>query len=494
MTMTEQAAPAHLASLLQQLADIVGPAQVLTTPADTDAYLHDWRGRYHGEAPCVVRPGNTAEVAAVVAACAQADVAMVPQGGNTGLVGGGVPCDAAHRHRPQVVVSLQRLQRIRAIDAANHTLTAEAGCTLQQVQEEASAAGLLFPLAIASQGTATIGGNLSTNAGGVQVLRYGNMRELTLGLEVVLADGRIWDGLRGLRKDNTGYDMKQLFIGAEGTLGLITAAVLKLFPRPQAQAVAWLAIPGPQTAVELLGRMRAHFGERVSAFEIINRAALELVLKHIPQTHSPLTRVHDWQLLLQLDAASADDSAAASLQDALTAFLATEQAAGRVLDGVIAQTGAQTAALWRLRESISEAQKTEGFSIKHDVSLPISRIHEFIARADARLTAAYPGVRIVCFGHIGDGNLHYNPSQPLAEDNRDFIAATPAVNRQVHDLVHELGGSISAEHGLGQLKREEILRYKQPLEMEMMRRVKDALDPQGLMNPGKLLLDGEPSK
>jgi FAD/FMN-containing dehydrogenase len=474
-------------ALLQRLTGIVGERHVLTAAADLGAYCNDWRGRYHGQALCVVRPGTTAEVVALVAACAQAGAAMVPQGGNTGLVGGGVPCSAESlaQHQPQVLISLQRLRNIREIDTANHTITVDAGCTLQQVQEAAAEAGLLFPLAIASQGTATIGGNLSTNAGGVQVLRYGNMRELTLGLEVVLADGRVWDGLRGLRKDNTGYDLKQLFIGAEGTLGLITAAVLKLHPRPQAQLTAWLALPDPQTAVALLGRLRQHFGECVSAFEIINRAALELVLKHIPGTHSPLPVVHDWQLLLQLDAASAAEGI--SLADALSELLAAEQAAGRLLDAVLAQSATQAAALWKLRESISEAQKKEGFSIKHDVSVPISRIAEFIARADAQLTRNYPGVRIACFGHLGDGNLHYNLSRPLAEDNRAFIAATAEVNRLVHDLVHELGGSISAEHGLGQLKREEILRYKSPLEIELMRSIKAALDPQGLMNPGKLL-------
>ncbi|KYC29125.1 FAD linked oxidase domain protein [Sterolibacterium denitrificans] len=501
--MSNEAARQAADALKLRLSEIVGSRQVLTEAADTQPYLHDWRGRYHGQALCVVRPGTTAEVAAVVAACAQAGaggIAMVPQGGNTGLVGGGVPCNAeadsadladplASAGRPQVVISLQRLQRIRAIDTANHTLTAEAGCTLQQVQEAAAEAGLLFPLAIASQGTATIGGNLSTNAGGVQVLRYGNMRELTLGLEVVLADGRIWDGLRGLRKDNTGYDLKQLFIGAEGTLGLITAAVLKLHPRPRAQLTAWLALPDPQVAVELLGRLRQHFGERVSAFEIINRAALELVFKHVPDTHSPLSRIHDWQLLLQLDASSAAEGA--TLADDLSELLVAEQAAGRLLDAVLAQSETQAAALWKLRESISEAQKKEGFSIKHDVSLPISRLHEFIEQTDARLTSRYPGVRIVCFGHLGDGNLHYNPSQPLAEDNRAFIAATAEVNRLVHDLVHALGGSISAEHGLGQLKREEILRYKSPLEIELMRNIKTALDPRGLMNPGKLLSNSD---
>jgi FAD/FMN-containing dehydrogenase len=339
----------------------------------------------------------------------------------------------------------------------------------------------LFPLSLAAEGSATIGGNLATNAGGVQVLRYGNARELTLGLEVVLADGRIWNGLRALRKDNTGYDLKHLFIGAEGTLGLITAATLKLFPRPRARATAWVAVPGPAAAVALLGRLRDAAGDNVTAFEIIGRPALDLVLKHIPGARDPLSGKPAWQVLVELSGARAD--LAATLESALADAVAD----GLAADAVLAASEAQAAALWALRENISEAQKIEGVSIKHDIAVPVSRIAEFIARADAALAAAFPGVRIVCFGHIGDGNLHYNQSRAEAESNAEFIARTGAVNRVVHDLVHELGGSISAEHGLGQLKREEILRYKSGIEMDMMRAVKRALDPRGLMNPGKLL-------
>ena len=463
------------ADFLDGLRAIVGATRVLTGAEDVAPFCTDWRGRYTGAASCIVLPGTADEVAAVVRTCAAAGVAMVPQGGNTGLCGGATPIGG------EVVVALTRLNRIRAIDADNNSITVEAGCTLHVVQEAAHAADRLFPLSLAAEGSATIGGNLATNAGGVQVLRYGNARELTLGLEVVLADGRIWNGLRALRKDNTGYDLKHLFIGAEGTLGLITAATLKLFPRPRARATAWVAVPGPAAAVALLGRLRDAAGDNVTAFEIIGRPALDLVLKHIPGARDPLSGKPAWQVLVELSGARAD--LAATLESALADAVAD----GLAADAVLAASEAQAAALWALRENISEAQKIEGVSIKHDIAVPVSRIAEFIARADAALTAAFPGVRIVCFGHIGDGNLHYNQSRAEAESNAEFIARTGAVNRVVHDLVHELGGSISAEHGLGQLKREEILRYKSGIEMDMMRAVKRALDPRGLMNPGKLL-------
>jgi len=471
-------------TLAEILATIVGASRVLTAAADVAPYLTDWRGRYTGAALCVVLPGSTEEVARVVVRCAEAGVAVVAQGGNTGLVGGATPLgEREAAGRGEVVLSLTRMKRIRATDVANNTITVESGCTLRDLQDAAAQAGRLFPLSLAAEGSATIGGNLSTNAGGVQVLRYGNMRELTLGLEVVLADGRVWDGLRGLRKDNTGYDLKQLFIGAEGTLGIITAAVLKLFPRPQTRATAWIAIGDPGLAVALLGRLRERFGERVTAFEIIGRSALDLVLRHIPGARAPLPRAHSWQLLLELSDAQAN----ADLQGALATALAAERDAGLIDDAAIANSEAQAETLWQLRENISEAQRREGFSIKHDVALPLSRISEFIARADAALAHAFPGLRIVCFGHIGDGNLHYNLSKPEFQDNTLFVAQTAQVNRIVHDLVDELGGSISAEHGLGQLKRREIRRYKSVVEMEMMVRVKQALDPDGLFNPGKLL-------
>ncbi len=462
--------------LLDTLRTLLGADHVLTDPFDIAPYCTDWRGRYSGQPLCVVRPGTTDEVAAAVAACAQAGVAVVPQGGNTGLCGGATPVNG------EVLVSLTRLDRIRAIDPDNNTLTVEAGCTLAAVQTAAAAAGRLFPLSLAAEGTATIGGNLSTNAGGVQVLRYGNARELCLGLEVVLPDGRVWNGLRGLRKDNTGYDLKHLFIGAEGTLGLITAAVLKLFSRPRSVATAWTAVPSPAAAVALLTRLREKIGGRVTAFELIGRPALDLVLQHIPGSHDPLPEHAPWQVLIELS-----DTMETDLSAPLEEVLSDAAEAGEALDAALARSLAQTHALWALRENISEAQKIEGLSIKHDISLPVSRIPEFIARCDAALVAAFAGVRIVCFGHLGDGNLHYNQSKPAAQDNAEFIAQTAAVNRIVHDLVHEFGGSISAEHGLGQLKRDEIQRYKSAVEMDLMRAVKRALDPHGLMNPGKVL-------
>ena len=461
--------------LIARLRGLLGERHVLTAADDVATYCTDWRGRYAGSALCVALPGSTEEVAAVVRACAAAGVAVVPQGGNTGLCGGATPTGG------EVVLCLRRMNRIRAVDADNNSINVEAGCTLHAVQEAARAADRLFPLSLAAEGSATIGGNLSTNAGGVQVLRYGNARELTLGLEVVLADGRIWDGLRALRKDNTGYDLKHLFIGAEGTLGLITAATLKLFPRPRTHATAWVAVPDPAAAVRLLGRLRDAAGDNVTAFEIVGRPALELVLRHIPNARDPLAGKPAWQVLIELSGAR--DDLAATLEQAL------QQAAedGLIDDAALAASEAQTAALWAMRENVSEAQKIEGVSIKHDIAVPVSRIAEFIARADAALQAAFPAVRIVCFGHIGDGNLHYNQSRSDVQSNGEFIAQTGAVNRIVHDLVHELGGSISAEHGLGQLKREEVLRYKSATEMDMMRAVKQALDPRGLLNPGKLL-------
>jgi FAD/FMN-containing dehydrogenase len=464
--------------LVTELRQLLGERNVLIAADDVAPYCTDWRGRYSGSALCVALPGNTDEVAAVVRACVAAGVAgvpMVPQGGNTGLCGGATPQGG------EVVVNLRRMNRIRGIDADNNSITVDAGCTLHAVQEAAKAADRLFPLSLAAEGSATIGGNLATNAGGVQVLRYGNARELTLGLEVVLADGRIWNGLRALRKDNTGYDLKHLFIGAEGTLGLITAATLKLFPLPRAQATAWVAVPDPAAAVSLLGRLRDAAGDNVTAFEIVGRAGLELVLRHIPNARDPLPGKPAWQVLIELSGAR--DDLSATLEQALQEAAAD----GLVDDAALAASEAQTAALWALRENVSEAQKIEGVSIKHDIAVPVSRIAEFIARADLALAAAFPAVRIVCFGHIGDGNLHYNQSKPDAQSNSEFIEQTEAVNRIVHDLVHQLGGSISAEHGLGQLKREEVLRYKSATEMDMMRAVKQALDPRGLMNPGKLL-------
>ncbi|MDR2239108.1 MAG: FAD-binding oxidoreductase [Zoogloeaceae bacterium] len=468
----------NAADISERLAGIVG-ARNVATGAEAAPHLVDWRRRYSGEARCVVKPASTAEVAAVVAFCAEARIPMVPQGGNTGLVGGATP----RRDGDEIVINLSRMKRIREIDIANDTLTAEAGCLLAEVQAAAADAGRLFPLSLASEGSCEIGGNLSTNAGGTAVLRYGNMRELTLGLEAVLPDGRVWHGLRGLRKDNTGYDLKHLFIGAEGTLGIITAAVLKLFPLPRRHATAWLALRDPAAAVALLSRLRGVCGERLAGFEIIGRPALELMLKHIPGARDPFAAASPWYVLVEL----ADTLAESDPSGMLETLLGVEIEAGRVTDAAVAQDLAQRQTFWQLREQISEAQRIEGISIKHDIAVPVSRIAEFIARADAALARAFPAARIVTFGHIGDGNLHYNLSRREVAANAELIARAPEVNRIVHDIVAELGGSISAEHGLGQLKRSEILRYKSAVEMDLMRAVKQALDPHGLMNPGKVL-------
>ncbi|MBI2305688.1 MAG: FAD-binding oxidoreductase [Rhodocyclales bacterium] len=463
--------------LVERLQTAVGTGNVLRGD-DMAPYLVDWRGRYRGAARCVVRPGGVAEVAAVVRACAEAGAPVVPQGGNTSLCGAATPDDAGEA----VVVCLSRMNRIRALDAENNTITAEAGCVLAALQYAAVEAGRQFPLSLAAEGSAQLGGNLSTNAGGVQVLRYGNTRELTLGLEVVLPSGEVWHGLRGLRKDNTGYDLKHLFIGAEGTLGIITAATMKLFPLPTAVATAWVSVASPRAAIGLLTALQGEFGPLLTACELVSELSLGLVLRHIPGAARPLA-ASPWYVLVELSAGGDDAELCARLE----VFLARELDAEQCSDAVLAQSEAQARQLWALRENISEAQKIEGVSIKHDVSLPISRLAAFLDQADGALANAFPGLRVVAFGHVGDGNLHYNLSMAEQGDNAAFVAAQPAVNRIVHDLVHVHGGSISAEHGIGQLKREEILRYKSPLEMEMMRAIKRALDPQGLMNPGKVL-------
>ena len=460
-------------TLLASLAAIVGANQVLSGAADLAPYLTDWRGRYRGAARCVVRPGTTAEVAAVVKACVAAGAPLVPQGGNTSLCGAATP-DATGL---AVIVSLGRLNRVVAVDRQNNTISVEAGCTLAAVQKAARVADRLFPLALASEGSCQIGGNLSTNAGGVQVLRYGNTRELTLGLEVVLPDGEIWDGRRGLRKDNTGYDLKHLFIGAEGTLGIITGAVLKLFPLPAVHTTTWLNVASPPAAVDLLNRAKSAFDAQLTAFELVSETALGLVLRHIPGAARP-GAPGPWYVLAEFSGAA---------PRAVEEWLAARLAVGEVGDGVVAQTAAQAARLWALRENISEAQKIEGISIKHDIAVPVSRIPEFLATADSALAAAFPGVRVVAFGHVGDGNLHYNLSMADTGANAAFIACQPEVNRLVHDTVAALDGSISAEHGIGQLKRDELLRYKSPVEIALMRSLKQALDPRGLMNPGKVL-------
>jgi FAD/FMN-containing dehydrogenase len=449
---------------LAALARVAGAANVLTGEADTAAYTTDWRKQFHGSALCVVRPASSTEVAAIVRLCAGAGIAIVPQGGNTGLCGGSVPTGA----RQELVLSLSRMNRIREMDALNNTVTAEAGCVLAQVQLAAQRADRLFALSLGAEGSCQIGGNLSTNAGGVNVLRYGNAREQVLGLEVVLPDGRLWDGLRGLRKDNTGYDLKQLFVGAEGTLGVITAAVLKLHPRPTASATAWIAVRSPQHAVELLSHLRQSCGDRLSAFELLSRTCVDAVIAHRPQIRDPLPG-SAWAVLVQLGDSGTGEALHASLEQAL-------ERGG--VDAVIAKNEGESQALWSIRETIPEAQFA---NVKHDISVPVSKIPEFIERAHGGLQAIAPRLPVYCFGHVGDGNLHYNVGDAALAARRD------EVNRIVYDVVDALGGSISAEHGLGQLKRAEIARHKPALELELMRALKKALDPHGLMNPGKVI-------
>ncbi|WP_025915898.1 FAD-binding oxidoreductase [Herminiimonas sp. CN] len=457
----------------------LGANYVLTGAADTAAYLTDWRGRFTGRALAVVKPGSTAEVAAVVKLCNQFKVPLVPQGGNTGLVLGSVPDDSG----AAIVLSLTRLNRIRAIDTQNNTITVEAGCILENLQQAASSAERLFPLSLASEGSCTVGGNLSSNAGGTAVLRYGNTRELCLGLEVVTAQGEVWDGLRGLRKDNTGYDLRDLFIGAEGTLGIITAAVMKLFPQPKAQITALAALATPADALQLLTLAQAHCGAALTGFELMSDFCLQLVTKHFPQMRLPFAENHPQYVLLELSDSESEQHANDMLESLIGAALEQEV----ITDAIVAASIAQSQALWNLREHISLAQAAEGKNIKHDISVPISRIADFIQTTDALLQQAAPGCRMVTFGHLGDGNLHYNVSPPQGMNDQAFIARQDAINLVVHDSVHGYGGSISAEHGLGALKRDEIRRYKSAVEMQMMRTLKQAFDPLNLMNPGKVL-------
>jgi len=467
------------ATVLERIKAAVGPKGYTVDPAEIAPHCQSWRDNWHGWVPMVVKPANVDEVAAVVAICAESGTPIVPQGGNTGLTGGGQP----HASGTEIIISTSRMNRVREIDILNNTMTVEAGCILADLQVAAADADRLFPLSLAAEGSCQIGGNLSTNAGGTQVLRYGNARNLVLGLEVVLPDGRIWDGLRGLRKDNTGYDLKQLFIGAEGTLGMITAAVVKLFPKPTEIQTALVAVPDPTAALALLSRASEMLGEQVSAFELIQRRAIDFVLHHVPGVTDPMAQAHPWYVLMEVFGQGEPDS----LRGPVEVVLGDGLEAGEVLDAVLAANRAQGQALWKIRESIPEAQNHEGQSVKHDVSVPLSRIAEFLERADLALAAAYPGVRCVAFGHIGDGNIHYNPAQPLAADGADFAAEYGAINRIVHDLIAELNGSISAEHGLGRLRREEVLRYKSSVEMDLMRSVKKALDPDNIMNPGKVV-------
>jgi FAD/FMN-containing dehydrogenase len=466
-------------NLARDLNLLLGPGGLITEPADMAPYLTDWRKLYKGTALGIARPRDTAEVAAVVRRAAKARVAIVPQSGNTGMVGGGVPLAEGQ----SLVLSLERMNRILAVDPANYTITVEAGCILQQVQQAAEAADRLFPLSLTAEGSCRIGGNLSTNAGGIAVLHYGNMRDLTLGIEVVLPDGEIWDGLRALRKDNTGYDLKHLFIGAEGTLGIITAAVLKLFPRPRERVTAFAAAANLPATLALLARLREASGDALTSFELIPRISLDLAIEHVTGSFDPFARRHDHYLLIELSSASRSAGLRAMAESVLAA--AIEE--GLLADATIAESEAQARRLWFLREAIVAAQVPAGVGIKHDIAVPVAAVPDFLAEANEACHAALPGLRVLAFGHLGDGNIHFNLCQPNDMSASDFLARTGAFNRLVHDIVARHGGSISAEHGLGQLRRDEIRRYKPAVELELMRRIKAALDPDGLMNPGKLI-------
>ncbi len=468
-------------ALLAELRDLLGPAQVLTRAGqgDLSAWERDWRKRWHGQALAVVRPGSTAEVAQVVQACARHGTSIVPQGGNTGLVGGGVP-DASGT---QLLLSLQRLNRVRHIDPANLTMTVDAGMVLQAVQQAAADAGLLFPLSLAAEGSCTIGGNLATNAGGTQVLRYGNARELCLGLEVVTAQGEVWSGLSGLRKDNTGYDLRDLFIGSEGTLGIITAATLKLYPQPAASLTALASTGSLDQCVALLGLAQARLGARLTGFEVMNAFSLQLVRRHFPQLAQPLAAA-PWTVLLEYADADGEAGARSRFEALLEAAL--EQ--GLIADAAVAESLAQSAGLWQLRESIPLAQSEEGLNVKHDISVPVSGIPAFCASTDAALQAAIPGVRLVNFGHLGDGNLHYNVQCPEGAESLAFLAThEDTINRIVYDAVQAAEGSFSAEHGVGALKLHEMEARKSPVALGLMRSIKQALDPQGRLNPGRVV-------
>ena len=466
-------------ALAGRLREILGVDGVLTDPADCAPFLVDHLGRCHGRAVAVVQPRSVAQVSQLLALCESERIGVVPHGGNTSYCGGAIPDESGR----QLVLSLRRLNRIRSVDVTNYSLTAEAGCILSQVQQAADTAGCFFPLSLGSQGSCQIGGNLSTNAGGVNVLRYGMMRDLVLGLEVVLPGGRVLEGLSALRKDNTGYDIKSLFLGAEGTLGVITAATLKLFPQIRARATALVALPDVRAAVTLLGELRAASGDRISSFELISRAALELTTRHIPGVSDPLAAAHGWYVLCELSSARAAEPLDEVLEEALGAALTR----GTLLDAVLTRSERERAALWKLRESIPEAQRHEGASLKHDISLPIAVLADFLDRAVPWVSANVPDGRLVAYGHVGDGNLHFNISQSAGADRERFLARVDSVRRAVHELVREFGGSFSAEHGIGRLKVGELERYASAVELELMRAVKRALDPHGIMNPGKVL-------
>ena len=476
MDTPQQALPADL---IARFAAIVGEAHALRAASDIAPFLVEPRNKFHGATPLVLRPGSVAEVSAILRLAGATGTPIVPQGGNTGVVGGQVP-DASGR---EVVVSLSRLNRIREVDPAGDTMTVEAGVILAEAQRVADAADRLFPLSLASEGSCEIGGNLSTNAGGTAVLAYGNARNLVLGLEVVLADGAVWDGLRKLRKDNTGYDLRDLFVGAEGTLGIVTAAVLRLFPKPRGRSVAFIGLKDPAAALKLLAIGRAQAASSLTSFELIPRIAIDVVLKYVPGTRDPLAGRHDWYVLMEVSSSRSE----ADAEQAVEAIFGEGVASGIVEDGVQARSLDQANAFWRIRHTLSEVQKHEGGSIKHDIAVPVAAVPAFLAKANAAVTALIPGARPFPFGHLGDGNIHYNITQPEGADKAAFLARWGEVNDVVHAIVAEFGGTISAEHGIGQLKRDMLAAVKSPVEMEMMRKIKAVFDPTGILNPGKVL-------
>lgn len=468
-----------LAERLRAFVDIVGEANALTSANDIKPYLTENRGLYHGASPLVLKPGSTQEVSAILKLASETGTAIVPVSGRTGLVGGQVPREESQ----DVLLSLERMNRIREVDPVADVIVADGGAILADVQKAAEAHDRLFPLSLGSEGSCRIGGNLATNAGGTAVLAYGNMRQLCLGLEVVLPTGEIWDGLRRLKKDNSGYDLRDLFIGAEGTLGVITGAVLKMVPRPRGRQVAYVGLASPEAALQLFEKASQRCGSALTGFELMPRIGIEFTTKHISGVRDPLASVHPWYALVDISTSDSAETAEAMMQE----LLAEAFEAGLVSDAAIASSLTQQDAFWHLRESMSEAQRPEGGSIKHDVSVPVSRIPAFLAEADAAVHALMPDARICAFGHLGDGNIHYNISQPVGADKAAFIARWREVNAVVHAVVHKHTGSISAEHGVGQLKRDELVASRPAIETELMRRIKQAFDPAGIMNPGKVI-------
>jgi FAD/FMN-containing dehydrogenase len=474
-----------MTDIVDRLRSIVGDKGLITDDQGKHPYLTDWRENYLGTALAIVRPATVEEVAAVVKLCAADGVAIVPQGGNTGMSGGGTPREDSR----EIVLSLTRMNRILEIDKVGYTMTVEAGVVLKTIQEAAADADRLFPLSLGAEGSCTIGGNLSTNAGGVQVLHYGNARNLVLGLEVVLPNGEIWNGLRALKKDNTGYDLRDLYLGAEGTLGIITKAILKLLPKPKDHATSWSAVASPQAAVELLSGAYAASEDNVTSCELMGRQGIDLVLQHIAGTSDPLADKHDWYVLMEWSSARAprEGDNTDGLRDKMEAYLGEAMEKGLVLDAVIAQTEAQSKALWALRENHTEASKREGPSIKHDISVAVSKIPPFVPEGLAAMTKALPGCRPLVFGHVGDGNLHFNCQAPAGWAKPQFMEYGDAISGAVYDLVTAYGGSISAEHGIGRIKVEELEHYRTKIELDVMRSLKRALDPKNLMNPGKVI-------